>query len=954
MWQTKTASAHTNLISRHNLKLSLSLAFTHHTLIFHQTPTIMSTNIALTLPHPARRLFPRPNAGAGPSSPARQRQPVLPLLYPFNPKNKNSRKNHRAIVSQAAGNTSSNISGAVASSAAEQTSTSVKAVVTVKVTAGGFLSSLDLSKGLDDISDLLGKTLILELVSSELDPKTGKEKKTIRNYAHRVRQDKDEVRYESEMEVPGDFGEVGAVLVENEHHKEMYLKSISLDGFLTGPLFFTCNSWVHSKFDNPQKRIFFSNKSFLPSQTPNGLRRMREKELAILRGNGEGERKTFERIYDYDTYNDIGDPDSSADYTRPVLGGKKHPYPRRCRTGRPPSKNDPLSESRSSSVYVPRDECFSEVKELTFSVKTVSSVLHALLPSLETALVDSNLGFPYFTAIDSLFNEGINVPKLKKQGFFKTLLPRLVKAISDAEDNVLRFETPELYERDKFAWFRDEEFSRQTLAGLNPYSIQLVTEWPLKSKLDPNIYGSPESAITTEMVEQQIRGFMTIDEAIKNKKLFILDYHDAFLPYVNKVRQLKGTTLYASRTLFFLTPDSTLKVLAIELTRPPSEAKPQWKQVFTPTWDATSCWLWRLAKAHVVAHDSGYHQLVSHWLRTHCCTEPYIIATNRQLSAMHPIYRLLHPYFRYTMEINALAREALINAGGIIEGAFSPGKYSMELSSAIYDLQWQFDKQALPADLINRGLAVEDPSAPHGLKLTIEDNPFANDGLLLWEAIKQWVTDYVNQYYPDPSLVESDPELQSWWTEIRTKGHADKKDEPWWPVLKTPKDLIDILTIIIWVTSGHHAAVNFGQYHYAGYFPNRPTIARTNMPTEDPTDEGRKFFLDKPEIALLMCFPSQIQATKVMAVLDVLSNHSPDEEYIGEKPEPSWAEDPIVNAAFERFTGRLKEFEGIIDDRNADCNLKNRNGAGVVPYELLKPFSKPGVTGSGVPNSISI
>jgi lipoxygenase len=89
-------------------------------------------------------------------------------------------------------------------------------------------------------------------------------------------------------------------------------------------------------------------------------------------------------------------------------------------------------------------------------------------------------------------------------------------------------------------------------------------------------------------------------------------------------------------------------------------------------------------------------------LRTHCATEPYIIATNRQLSVVHPIYRLLHPHFRYTMEINALAREALINAGGIIETSFAPAKYSGELSSAAYDQQWQFNLQALPADLINR------------------------------------------------------------------------------------------------------------------------------------------------------------------------------------------------------------------------------------------------------------
>ena len=89
-------------------------------------------------------------------------------------------------------------------------------------------------------------------------------------------------------------------------------------------------------------------------------------------------------------------------------------------------------------------------------------------------------------------------------------------------------------------------------------------------------------------------------------------------------------------------------------------------------------------------------------LRTHCVTEPYVISTNRQLSEMHPIYRLLHPHFRYTLEINALAREALINAEGTIESSFTPGKYSVEISSAAYDLEWRFDKESLPADLIRR------------------------------------------------------------------------------------------------------------------------------------------------------------------------------------------------------------------------------------------------------------
>lgn len=89
-------------------------------------------------------------------------------------------------------------------------------------------------------------------------------------------------------------------------------------------------------------------------------------------------------------------------------------------------------------------------------------------------------------------------------------------------------------------------------------------------------------------------------------------------------------------------------------------------------------------------------------LRTHCCVEPYVIAANRRLSQMHPIYRLLHPHFRFTMEINAQARGMLINANGIIESAFAPGKLCMELSSAVYDKFWRFDMEALPADLIRR------------------------------------------------------------------------------------------------------------------------------------------------------------------------------------------------------------------------------------------------------------
>lgn len=96
-----------------------------------------------------------------------------------------------------------------------------------------------------------------------------------------------------------------------------------------------------------------------------------------------------------------------------------------------------------------------------------------------------------------------------------------------------------------------------------------------------------------------------------------------------------------------------------------------------------------------------YFPMYWYRLNTHAVIEPFVIATNRQLSVLHPIYKLLSPHYRDTMNINALARQSLINADGIIEKTFLPSKYAVEMSSAVYK-NWVFPDQALPADLIKR------------------------------------------------------------------------------------------------------------------------------------------------------------------------------------------------------------------------------------------------------------
>ncbi|KAH6827904.1 PLAT/LH2 domain-containing lipoxygenase family protein [Perilla frutescens var. hirtella] len=831
----------------------------------------------------------------------------------------------------------------------------VRAVVTVRnKNKEDFKETL--VKHLDAFTDKIGRNVVLELVSTDFDPKTKAPKKSkeavLKDWSKKSNLKTERVNYTAEFVVDSNFGIPGAITVANKHQQEFFLESITIEGFACGPVHFPCNSWVQSKKDHPGKRVFFTNQPYLPHETPEGLKALREKELRELRGDGEGERKLSDRVYDFDVYNDLGNPDKGIDFARPKLGGDKIPYPRRCRTGRPPSDTDMNSESRVEKplpMYVPRDEQFEESKMNAFSTGRLKGVLHNLIPSLMASISANNKDFKGFSDIDSLYSEGL----LLKLGLHDEIMNKITlpKAVSKLQEGgLLKYDLPKIVSKDKYAWLRDDEFARQAIAGINPVSIERLQVFPPVSKLDPEIYGPQESALKDEHIVGQLNG-MTVQEALDASKLYIIDYHDVYLPFIDQINALDGRKSYATRTVYFLTDAGTLKPVAIELSLPPSSPRP--KRVVTPPVDATTYWTWQLAKAHVCSNDAGVHQLVNHWLRTHATMEPFILAAHRQMSAMHPIFKLLDPHMRYTLEINALARQSLISVDGVIESCFTPGRYCMEISASAYKSSWRFDKENLPADLIRRGMAVPDPTQPHGLKLMIEDYPYAADGLMIWAAIENWVRNYVNHYYPDSGQVCNDKELQAWYAESINVGHADLRHADWWPTLATPEDLCSILTTIIWLASAQHAALNFGQYPYGGYVPNRPPLMRRLIPDEN--DPEYSVFLSDPQKYFFCALPSLLQATKFMAVVDTLSTHSPDEEYLGERNHQSiWSGDAEVIEGFYEFSAEIRRVEKEIDKRNSDPRLRNRCGAGVLPYELLAPSSEPGVTCRGVPNSVSI
>lgn len=202
------------------------------------------------------------------------------------------------------------------------------------------------------------------------------------------------------------------------------------------------------------------------------------------------------------------------------------------------------------------------------------------------------------------------------------------------------------------------------------------------------------------------------------------------MPYLGRINRDTSTKIYASRTILYLEDDSTLRPLAIELSLPHPEGEQfgAISSVYMPAKHGVEGAIWQLAKAYVAVNDSGFHQLISHWyafqtsnrstaisckfdvsnlrhfnyrLNTHAAIEPFVIATHRQLSVVHPVHKLLHPHFRDTLYINALARQILINAGGVLELTVFPAKYALEMSSAVYK-NWVFTDQALPEDLKKR------------------------------------------------------------------------------------------------------------------------------------------------------------------------------------------------------------------------------------------------------------
>eukprot|EP00250_Pteridium_aquilinum_P015229 c22462_g2_i1 orf=182-2659(+) len=800
------------------------------------------------------------------------------------------------------------------------------------------------------LNKLLGYSVKLRLVSLEIDSATSESRlsdEVVLSLGSGVYQDPDSIISLS-FTVNESFGKPGAILVKSQDTGEFFLKSVTLTLLDNSTLYFPCHSWInHIKYNKGRPRYFFTNQLCLPKDTPFALQKIREDELLCVRGDGTGERQFAERIYDYAVYNDLCDLDIDMDRKRPIMGGSwDNPCPRRIRSGRKLLPQDEAYEAHMNSynkTYIPRDERFSPLKKSKFYVTGARSFGHSIISDMER-LWRNDKSFVDFDQIHGLYANQLKSTDVDESGLVPT---------GPIEVPYLVYPHPGVVRANKEGWKTDQEFGRQRLAGPNPHVIELLKVFPPESSLDEELYGPRKSAITAQHLEPYLEGY-SVEEAMENKLLYIVDYHDMYMPYLARIHETDKRATYASRTILYLSKAKVLLPIAIELALPPqNDRKEARKRVFTPNRQLEPDWVWQFAKAHVLTVDTTYQISVCHWLRTHASLEPIIMSTRRHLSKMHPVHAFLDPHLKDTVNLNAEGRTALVSAGGRIETNFAGGRYQMEMVCQEYK-KWKLNEQSLPNDLLRRGVAVKDPSTKSGVRLTIEDYPYAADGLDLWVAIEQWVHDYIPLYYKDDETVQEDRELQNWWSEIKNVGHGDHAGAEWWSDMSKVKDLEDVMATIIWVTSGFHASVNFGNYAYGGYMPNNPGMTRLFIPEEE-TVEYEKMMAD-PQRFYLDMIPSQGVTTITMSTYESLAHHLEEEEYLGQRPDAQWTADEQALTALETFRRNIVDAEAAIEARNAaHSTLHHRAGPVRMPYTLLSPSSGGvGMTFRGVPNSISM
>ncbi|XP_068854782.1 polyunsaturated fatty acid lipoxygenase ALOX15B-like [Aphelocoma coerulescens] len=432
-------------------------------------------------------------------------------------------------------------------------------------------------------------------------------------------------------------------------------------------------------------------------------------------------------------------------------------------------------------------------------------------------------------------------------------------------------------------WQEDAFFGEQFLSGVNPVLLRRCPRLP------------PNFPVTPPMVAPSLGPGTSLDREMEGGRLFLADY--ALLEGL-PTGDIGGHPQFvaAPLCLLWLSPRGRLLPVAIQLSQHPGPGSP----IFVPGGQG-----WALAKLWVRGAHFLLHEAVTHLLHSHFLAEAFAVATQR-LPAAHPVHQLLLPHLRFTFHINILARETLLNPGGIIDQATAVGREGTLALVARGTAALTYRELCVPDDVEERGVG------------DIPGYHYRDDALDIWGAIESYVEGIVALFYAEDKDVAEDEELQEWVGEIFTYGVLGNEKTGFPSKLCGRPELVKFLTMIIFCCSARHAAVNSGQYDYAAWMPNTPgTLQRPPPATKDEATEE----------LLLETLPSPEATGALLALLSVVS-------YEGGEPRPlgSRSQDLLTGPAPRRLLDSFRERLAGISRR-----IQDRNAALALPYPYLDP-----------------
>lgn len=438
----------------------------------------------------------------------------------------------------------------------------------------------------------------------------------------------------------------------------------------------------------------------------------------------------------------------------------------------------------------------------------------------------------------------------------------------------------------------DDFFVNLRVAGGNPLLITQVSALPDKLAL-------------TEAQYHSVMGpGDSLASAAATKRLYLVDYVDMG-PLANA---RPGRYITDPIVVLALTParDALLPV-AIQLGQA-TTASNLFLRVTDPA--SPGYWGWQMAKTAVQEADFLVHEPYSHLSRTHMLLEAFAIATHRQLPPEHPLYVLLLPHFEGTMFINA-GVPALLAPHAFLDLGFAPAIQTT--TQAVLDDRLSFDVYAhmLPTQLARRGVA-------NPAELPVY--PYRDDGMLVWDAISQWVNNYLRVYYLSDGDVRGDTELAGWVSDVTTNGLVAR-----FPAITSIQQLVDVVTMLIFSASVQHSAVNFPQWPYLSYVPAAPGFSAMPLPSAGVayTEDDWLAMLPSPLIQVL----TVVVTYGLSAVL-----HRPLGGYVNKDfPFAPAITDTRVTGPggpLATFRAALAQIEQTIDTRN----LQRR-----YPYPYMRP-----------------